>query len=87
MLIRTLDLAQGLCNGARMQIMKMTDENLYCRLLSGPRAHLNQIHIIPRVKFAYGQGRNQRGLRFQRIQFPVRVCFAMTVNKVKIIFI
>uniref|UniRef100_A0A183CL30 ATP-dependent DNA helicase n=1 Tax=Globodera pallida TaxID=36090 RepID=A0A183CL30_GLOPA len=79
MLIRNLDITSGLCNGTRMQIDHMTDANLYCRLLTGPRE--GQEYIIPRVKFEYGQGRYHRGLRFRRIQFPVRPCFAMTVNK------
>lgn len=66
-----------------MQIIKMTEENLYCRILTGPRADTKQVFIIPRVKFEYGTGRHHRGLRFRRLQFPVRPCFAMTVNKVK----
>lgn len=82
MLIRNLDVVHGLANGTRLQIMKMTDETLYCRILTGPRADARQIIMIPKVKFEYGQGRNHRGLRFRRIQFPIRPCFAMTVNKV-----
>jgi len=81
MLLRNLDITRGLCNGTRMQIKKMSSENLFCRLLTGPRE--GQEYIIPRVKFEYGQGRHHRGLRFRRIQFPVRPCFAMTVNKVR----
>lgn len=84
MLIRNLDVTAGLCNGTRMQIMKLTEENLYCRVLTGPRADARQLHIIPRIKFEYGTSKNHRGLRFRRLQFPVRVCFAMTVNKVVI---
>lgn len=85
MLIRNLDIPQGLCNGTRMQIMKLTDENLFCRILSGPRVDLRQLHIIPRVKFEYGRGNAQNGLSFRRIQFPIRLSFAMTVNKVSLI--
>lgn len=82
MLIKNLDVSQGLCNGTRMQILKMTSENLYCRILTGPRAHSQQIYIIPKVKFEYGKAPQHRGSKFRRIQFPVRPCFAMTVNKV-----
>ena len=84
MLLRNLDVTVGLCNGTRMQIMKMTDYNLYCRILTGPRADLNEIHIIPQIKLEYGQSSNERGLRFKRIQFPIRPCFAMTINKVSL---
>jgi hypothetical protein len=82
MLIRNLDIMQGLCNGTRMQVMKMTDENLFCRIISGPRANLDQMFIIPRIKFEYGTKKYHKGLKFRRIQFPVRPCFAMTINKV-----
>ena len=82
MLLRNLDVSVGLCNGTRMQILKMTEHNLYCRILTGPRADLNEIHIIPQIKLEYGQNTNERGLRFRRIQFPIKPCFAMTINKV-----
>ena len=85
MLLRNLDVYRGLCNGTRMQIMKMTDENLYCRMLTGPRANANEIHIIPKIKLEYGLNNQERGLRFRRYQFPVKPCFAMTINKVMII--
>uniref|UniRef100_A0A183C066 ATP-dependent DNA helicase n=1 Tax=Globodera pallida TaxID=36090 RepID=A0A183C066_GLOPA len=81
MLLRNLDVHQGLCNGTRLQVMRMSDDNLFCRILTGPRADVNQTIVLPRIKFEYGRGRNHRGLRFQRLQFPVRACFAMTVNK------
>jgi ATP-dependent DNA helicase PIF1 len=82
MLIRNLDVTHGLCNGTRMQVMKMTKEALYCRILAGPRADAKTTFIIPKAMFEYGRGKTHRGLRFCRRQFPVRLCFAMTVNKV-----
>ena len=82
MLLRNLDVYHGLCNGTRMQLMRITEHNLYCRILTGPRANLREIHIIPRIKLEYGVNSNERGARFRRNQFPVKPCFAMTVNKV-----
>jgi hypothetical protein len=80
MLIRNLDVTQGLCNGTRLQIQKMGEENMKCRILTGPKT--GRVVLIPKIKFEYGQGRHHRGLRFRRLQFPIRPCFAMTVNKV-----
>uniref|UniRef100_A0A183CMC0 ATP-dependent DNA helicase n=1 Tax=Globodera pallida TaxID=36090 RepID=A0A183CMC0_GLOPA len=72
MLIRNLDVSCGLCNGTRMQLRRMTEENLFCKLLTGPRE--GQEYIIPRVKFEYGQGRHHRGIRFRRIQRKGKLC-------------
>ncbi|KAL3122443.1 hypothetical protein niasHT_006323 [Heterodera trifolii] len=81
MLIRNLDVTQGLCNGTRMQVMRTSENNLFCRILTGPRAGAQNIIAIPRIQFEYGRARHHRGLRFRRLQFPVRLCFAMTINK------
>ena len=62
--------------------MNTTDENLYCRIVAGPRADLNEIHVIPRIQFEYGTKKKERGVRFRRYQFPVRLCFSMSINKV-----
>jgi ATP-dependent DNA helicase PIF1 len=35
MLIRNIDIARGLCNGTRLQILDMLNENLRCRILTG----------------------------------------------------
>ena len=35
MLIRNLDIPRGLCNGTRLQILEMHNENLRCRILTG----------------------------------------------------
>ncbi|KAL3118440.1 hypothetical protein niasHT_004020 [Heterodera trifolii] len=38
MLVRNLDVTQGLCNGTRLQVMRMAEDCLFCRILTGPRA-------------------------------------------------
>ena len=87
MIIRNIDPAAGLCNGTRMQIIKLTEELLYCRMLTGPKADANNVYLIRREKFEYGKQPNERGIPFRRVQFPVRLCFAMTINKVFLLLI
>lgn len=79
MLIRNMAVHRGLCNGTRLQIMKMTKEHLVCRVLTGPRK--GQTEYIHKIRIEHGKFK--RGdMKFARKQFPVRLCFAMTVNKV-----
>jgi hypothetical protein len=84
MLLRNFDKRQGLANGTRLQIMAMSEENLCCRILTGPRADANTRVLLPRIKFEHIPNGIRRGLPFRRIQFPVNMCFAMTINKVNI---
>lgn len=83
-LIRNLDVPRGLCNGTRMQVLSMSNDFIKTKILTGPRADTKHEFLIPRVKFEYGTKKNHRGLKFTRLQFPLRLCFAMTINKVSV---
>jgi hypothetical protein len=87
MMLRNFDRKQGLANGTRLQIMAMSEENLLCRILTGPRADADTRVLIPRIKFEHIPTGVRRGLPFRRIQFPINVCFAMTINKVQSFFL
>jgi hypothetical protein len=39
------------------------------------------IILLPRHEFTYGSNPDQMGVQWKRTQFPVRISFAMTVNK------
>ena len=82
MLIKNIDVSRGLCNGTRLQIKRMTDEHLVCEVLTGPNK--GKTEFIHRIEIEHGRRDPRVVMKFKRIQFPVRLCFAMTVNKVKI---
>uniref|UniRef100_A0AC34FIM2 ATP-dependent DNA helicase n=1 Tax=Panagrolaimus sp. ES5 TaxID=591445 RepID=A0AC34FIM2_9BILA len=81
MLIKNLSVFTGLCNGTRMQIIDFTDEFLKCKILSGPRSKANELIYLPRCKFEYGGCLSEPGVRFTRTQFPVKLSFAISINK------
>jgi len=77
MLLRNLCPQEGLCNGSRMVITSLQMYCLEVRLIGGDFD--GQLRTIPRIKLASTD--NQLAFTLFRKQFPVRVCFAMTINK------
>ena len=77
MLIRNLDPTNGHVNGSRYIVDALTTNTIFGRLCNGPMAgnHL----IIPRIVFHPKDP--SLPLEFERKQFPIRPCFAMTSNK------
>nr|XP_049465034.1 uncharacterized protein LOC125907369 [Anopheles coluzzii] len=67
----------GLCNGTRLQIVGLKRNFLHAKILTGTRR--DEDVLLPRI-FCDS---NDKGHPFQirRKQFPVQVCFAMTINK------
>ncbi|XGW25597.1 hypothetical protein V3C99_006755 [Haemonchus contortus] len=76
MLLRNLDVANGLCNGTRLKVETLGRFTLGCRFICGERN--NQLAIIPRIDNYWDQ---RLPFRLRRRQFPVRIAFAMTINK------
>jgi hypothetical protein len=77
MLLRNLRPQEGLCNGTRLVVKKITKHIVHARILTGD--YKGNECLIPRiVLFTL-----ECDLPFilSRRQFPVRPCFAMTVNK------
>lgn len=58
-----------MCLGTRLQTMRLGEDTITCKVLTGPRR--GNTVIIHRVRFTYGDNPNERGVPFQRIQFPV----------------
>ncbi|CEP13504.1 hypothetical protein [Parasitella parasitica] len=77
-LLRNLNPAAGLCNGTRLIVRSLRNNILEATIVTGPNA--GDIVYIPRIKIiAMADGKNPYD--FSRVQFPVRLAFAMTINK------
>ena len=77
MILRNLDPEQGLCNGTRCILIRSTRRVLEVRILGGD--HHGKCAFIPRIKLSPPE--SVVGFCLQRKQFPVRLAFAMTINK------
>ncbi|XP_020266737.1 ATP-dependent DNA helicase PIF1-like [Asparagus officinalis] len=78
MLLRNLDPSNGLCNGTRM-VCKEFDKNVIKAEITKSH-HAGQEVMIPRIPLSPAENENYP-FKFQRKQFPIRLCFAMTINK------
>lgn len=77
MLLRNLCPKEGLCNGSRMVVTGLRTSCIEVRLLGGD--FHGELQTIPRVKLSSSDG--DLSFTLSRKQFPIRVCFAMTINK------
>ena len=75
MLLRNLDPSNGLCNGTYMILLRIKSCVLECRILGGDGKTVS----IPRISIAPSEGDMHIPLSCH--QFPVRLAFAMTINK------
>lgn len=78
MLLRNLCITDGLCNGTRMVVRKIQRNILQCQILSGQKE--GEVVCIPKVTLDT-RGDLDMSFVLKRTQFPVRVAFAMTINK------
>ena len=78
MLMRNLNPRMGLCNGTRMRFHKVHSNHLLeCSIVGGE--FNNRKVLIPRITLKPRD--REFTFEWSRRQFPVRVCFAMTINK------
>lgn len=79
MLLRNLDSKRRLCNGTRLVVTELRQNNFKARMLSGGGDAPDDI-IIPRIPVTSGS-EDDLPFEMRRLQFPVRLSFAMTINK------
>lgn len=73
--------AQGLCNGTRMVLLCMSNRVLEVRLIGGD--HNCEVAFIPQVLLTPLGSTVDFAFQLKRCQFPVRLAFAITINKVQ----
>ncbi|KAG4915521.1 hypothetical protein JHK87_053078 [Glycine soja] len=77
MLLRNLDQNQGLCNGTRLVVTKMAKHVIAAEIISGKNIDLAV--YIPRMSMSPSQ--SPWPFKLLKIQFPIMVSYAMTINK------
>ena len=76
-LLRNLNPKQSMCNGTRLTITRIGQFCLEGRIVS--KDFYEELRLLPRIKLTTRE--TEIPLVLSRRQFPVRLCFAMTVNK------
>ena len=77
MLLRNINPEKGLCNGTRLKIHRIGQYVLLVSILGA--VDESRLELIPRFMLSTLEG--QLSFILTRKQFPVKVCFAMTINK------
>ncbi|KAG5517414.1 hypothetical protein RHGRI_037973 [Rhododendron griersonianum] len=78
MMLRNLDPSKGLCNGTRLICRKLHKHVIMAEIAIGE--HQGDIVFIPRISLQPADAKLYP-VQFTRRQFPIRLCFAMTINK------
>jgi hypothetical protein len=75
MLLRNLNPRDGFCNGTRLVIKTLYANSVIAEILSGN--YKGKVIIIPKIRMTA----NVDGMTLVRVQLPLQVAFAMTINK------
>ena len=78
-LLRNLDPGKELCNGTRMVVLNVRKKVLQCRIISKDRRFRGKIVLISRIRLL--PNTKTLPMLLKRLQFPVRLAFAITINK------
>ncbi|KAK9067683.1 hypothetical protein SSX86_011794 [Deinandra increscens subsp. villosa] len=77
MLIRNINQTCGLCNGTRLLVTQLLDRVVEAEIITG--TSVGRRVYIPRIAFVHDN--KELPFTFKRRQFPLRLCYAMTINK------
>ena len=79
MLLCNLDPLQGLCNSTHLILVKIQRHVLECRIISGDQRFSEKQVLIPQLILE--PNNETLPIPLRQWQFPVRLAFAMTINK------
>ena len=77
-LLRNIDPANGLCNGTRLVVQGFAKNSINAEIVLGQ--HAGKRIFLPRIPLCPLDD-EMFPFQFKRKQFPIRLSFAMTVNK------
>ncbi|GJU50580.1 DNA helicase [Tanacetum coccineum] len=79
MLLRNINFAGGLCNGTRLIVKQLLPKVIEAQIIMGTM--VSQKVFLPRIPLTTKDPRTP--FIFKRKQFSMKVCYAMTVNKLQ----
>lgn len=85
MLIKNIDVVNGLCNKTRLQVVDMLEDNLKCKMLTSARSRNdanNENFVYLSIPFEYEHKNRDMMVRFWRVQFPILLAF--TIIKIRL---
>jgi ATP-dependent DNA helicase PIF1 len=77
MLLRNLNQAKGLCNGTRLVINVLGGMIIEGKIMTG--THKGKSVLIPMISLTLRN--NKWPFVLQRRQYPIKICYSMTINK------
>ncbi|GJT48530.1 DNA helicase [Tanacetum coccineum] len=77
MLLRNVKLSGGLCNGTRMIVTSLMSRLIEAQIITGTK--IGEKVFIHRIPLTHKDP--NLSFTFKRTQFPVKLCYAMTINK------
>jgi hypothetical protein len=77
-LFRDIDPHNGLCNGTHLVVKEFDNNAIDYEIVNGQ--HAGNMIFIPQIPMSPSEGITLP-FKFKRKQFPMRLCFAITINK------